>query len=69
VEFAVGAALVLAHDPDRPEAHLGIAADGPFVMGRRVNRDPVVAAFREQVPGQQRDRLVPVPWPWKRVPR
>jgi hypothetical protein len=68
VEFAVGAALVLAHDPDRPEAHLGIAADGPFVMGRRINRDPVVAAFREQVPGQQRDGLVPAPWPWKRVP-
>ena len=31
MELAVGAALVLAHDPDRPEAHLGIAADGPFV--------------------------------------
>ena len=51
VELAVGAALVLAHDPDRPEAHLGIAADGPFVVGRRVSRAPVVAAFGEQVPG------------------
>lgn len=69
MELAAGAALVLAHDPDRPEAHLGIAADGPFVMGRRINRDPVVAAFEEQVPGQQRDRLVLASGPWKRVPR
>jgi len=38
-------------------------------MGRRINRDPVVAAFEEQVPGQQRDRLVLASGPWKRVPR
>jgi methylmalonyl-CoA/ethylmalonyl-CoA epimerase len=59
VEGAVGAALVLAHDPDGAEAHLGVAADGRLVGGRRVDRDPVVAALLEQEPGQQPDRLGP----------
>ena len=57
MELAVGAALVPAHHADRPEAHLGVAADGAFVVRGRVDRDPVMAALLEQVPGQQRDRL------------
>jgi catechol 2,3-dioxygenase-like lactoylglutathione lyase family enzyme len=59
VEGAVGSALVLAHDPDGSEAHLGVTADGRLVGGRRVDRDPVVAALLEQEPGQQPDRLGP----------
>jgi methylmalonyl-CoA/ethylmalonyl-CoA epimerase len=59
VERAVGSALVLAHDPDGAEAHLGVAADGRLVGGRRVDRDPVVAPLLEQEPGQQPDRLGP----------
>src|SRR5258708_11161295 len=57
MEMAVAAALVLAHDADRAEAHLGIAADCLVVGGRRVDRDPVMAALVEQVPGQQPDGL------------
>src|SRR5258708_4254822 len=57
MEMAVAAALVLAHDADRAEAHLAIAADGLVVGGRRVDRDPVMTALVEQVPGQQRNSL------------
>src|SRR5712664_3198193 len=37
MEMAVAAALVLAHDADRAEAHLAIAADCLVVGGRRVD--------------------------------
>src|SRR6266536_1670428 len=57
VEMAVAAALVLAHDADRAEAHRGVAADGLSVGGRRVNRDPVMTALVEQEPGEQPDSL------------
>src|SRR5258708_12031995 len=57
MEMAVAAALVLAHDADRAEAHLAIAADCLVVGGRRVDRDPVMTALVEQVPGQQPNSL------------
>src|SRR6266700_4626118 len=57
MEMAVAAALVLAHDADRAEAHLGVTADCLVVGGRRVDRDPVMTALVEQVPGQQRNSL------------
>src|SRR6266568_7928831 len=57
MEMAVAAALVLAHDADRAEAHLGVTADCLVVGGRRVDRDPVMTALTEQVPGQQRNSL------------
>src|SRR5262249_8552967 len=58
-EVAARAPLVLAHHADAAEAHPGVAADRPFVGGRRVDRDPVMAAPLEQVPGEQRDGLPP----------
>src|SRR5258706_8762201 len=51
------AALVLAHDADRAEVHLGVAADCLVVGGRRVDRDPVMTALLEQVPSQRRNSL------------
>lgn len=57
MELAVAAPLVLAHDADGPEAHLGVAADGLDVGRRRVDGDPVMAALLEQELGQQPDRL------------
>jgi hypothetical protein len=59
VELAVAAALILAHDADGPEAHLGVGADGPEVGRGRVDGDPVMIALLEQEPGQQPDRLGP----------
>src|SRR5258707_9687094 len=55
MELAVAAALVLAHDADWAEARLGVAADCLVVSGRRVDRDAVMTALLEQVPGQQRN--------------
>jgi len=69
MEAAIAAAFVLAHDPDGPEAHLGIAADRLMIGGCRIDRDPVMAALLEQEPGQQPDRLCAAPWPWKRLAR
>src|SRR4051812_4620381 len=43
-----GAALGAARDPDAAEADALVAADRDGVVGRRVDRDPVVAALLEQ---------------------
>jgi hypothetical protein len=43
VPDAVGAALVLAHDPDPAKAHLLVSADRGSVIGRRIYREAVVA--------------------------
>src|ERR1700683_5132161 len=45
MELAVAAPLVLAHDADRPEAHLAVAADGLAVGRRRGGGDPGAAAL------------------------
>ena len=50
MEPAVRAALVGAHHADRAEADSGVAADGPVVVRRRVDRQPVVAALRSDGP-------------------
>src|SRR4051794_7416844 len=55
----VGAALVAAHHPDRPEADALVAADRDRVVGGRIDRDPVMAALVEQPPRDRPDRLGP----------
>ena len=45
---AVRVEPVLAHDPDPPEADLLVAADRALVVGCGVDREPVVAAVRDQ---------------------
>src|SRR5258708_29070328 len=57
MEMAVARALVLAHDADGAEGDPGVDADCLLVGGRRVDRDPVMTALLEQVPGQQRNSL------------
>ena len=52
---AIGAAFVSAHDADRPEAHGPVSPDCPLVGGRRIDRDPVMAAFLEQESGERPD--------------
>ena len=47
IEAAVAAALVLAHQADQTEAHLGVAADRLSIGNHRVNRDPVMTALLE----------------------
>ncbi len=49
MEGAVGALLVLAHDPDRLEAHLLVGADRALVGERGVDAQPVVATVLEEV--------------------
>src|SRR4051794_25345965 len=53
----VGAALVAAHDPDGAEADALVAADRDGVVGRRVDRDPVVTAVLEQPSRDRSDRV------------
>jgi hypothetical protein len=57
VPDTVGAALVLAHDPDPAEAHLLVGADRRRVVGRRIDREPMVAALLKEVAGEDPDRL------------
>jgi hypothetical protein len=44
-----------AQDADGPEPHLGVAADGGRVVGRRVDLQPVMAVVDDEVPGQRPD--------------
>ena len=37
---ALGVALIAPHDPHRPEAHRGVAADGRLIVGGRVDHRP-----------------------------
>src|ERR687890_1858828 len=57
VPGSVGAALVVAHDPDPAEAHLLVSADRSRVVGRRIDRETMVATLLEEVAGEQTDRF------------
>ena len=59
VERPVGSLLVGAHDPDPTEADLLVGADRGRVVGRRVDREPVVTALLDQVPREDPHRLAP----------
>src|SRR5215210_2010428 len=57
VPGSVGAALVVAHDPDPAEAHLLVSTDRSRVVGRRIDREAMVATLLEEVAGEQPDRF------------
>src|ERR687898_1614189 len=57
VPDAVGAALVVAHDPDPAKAHLLVSTDRRRVVGRRIDREAMVATLPEEVAGEQPDRF------------
>ncbi len=69
VPNAVGAALVLAHDPNPAEAHPFISADCSCVVGRWIDREAMMAALLEEIPGENPTASVPKPWPWRDVAR
>ena len=56
-------ALVLAHDADGLEADLLVGADGGGVVGRRVDRQPVVAALVDEVVRHRPDGVGAQPLP------
>lgn len=51
--------FVLAHQTDAPESHRRVAADGPLVVGRRVDGDAMVAALVDEPADQQVQGLTP----------
>src|SRR5690349_4049086 len=57
VPRAVAATLVLAKDADGPEPDPGVGPDRAIVVGRRVDRDPVVAAGVDQPAGDRPHRI------------
>jgi len=50
---AVEATFVAAHDSDRFETDLCVAADGGGVVGCGVDHEPVMAAIHDEVPGKR----------------
>src|SRR5919112_5449148 len=57
VPGTVGAALVVAHNPDPAEVHLLVSTDRSRVVGRRIDRETMVATLLEEVAGEQPDRF------------
>src|SRR5918997_2206734 len=57
VPDAVGAALVPTHDPHLAEAHPFVSADRCRVVGRRVDREAMVAAPLEEIAGEHPNRF------------
>jgi hypothetical protein len=57
VPNAIGAVLVLAHDPDSAEAHPFVSADCNRVVGRRIDREAMMAALLEEVLGENPNRF------------
>ena len=55
--FAVGAALVVAHDSDRLEADLGVGGGCAVVVRGRIDREAVVAFFGDEPVDEGPDRL------------
>ena len=54
---AVRGSLVLPHDADAREPDRLVAADGPLIGGRRVDRQAMVAAVLDQMPHEHADGL------------
>jgi hypothetical protein len=49
VPDAVGAALVVSHDPDPSEAHPFVSANCGYVVCRRIDRETMVATLLEEI--------------------
>ena len=63
VPRAVRSLFVRAQHADRSEPDLLVGADRGRVVGRRIDREPMVTALLDQVPGEHEDRLRPETFP------